>query len=169
MADKFKLLQLPTHPIQKHIPTELEMAREIARENVSSELLKVKFEDAGYEVTLEEDGDVYILRTGVNLRIINFPDHACLQMRGNLTLNNDIADEDLKKFVTRANYESFMVRYVGHRWDNGEVALFGNYTIYYPFGLNMPNLIFSARRLIENIRVFYEENKTNEVYFPKND
>ena len=33
----------------------------------------------------------------------------------------------------------------------------------------MPNLIFSARRLIENIRVFYEENKTNEVYFPKND
>ena len=169
MTDKFKLLKLPTHPIQKNIPLELEMAREISRENVSSELLKVKFEDAGYEVTLEEDGDIFILRTGVNLRIINFPDHACLQLRGNLTLNTAISEEALTQLINLANYESFMLRYVGHRWESGEVYMFANYTIYYPFGLNMPNLIFSARRFIENVRMFYEDNKSNELYFAKNE
>ncbi len=47
MTDKFKVLQLPTQPLQKNIPLELEMARDIARENVTGELLKARFEEAG--------------------------------------------------------------------------------------------------------------------------
>lgn len=48
MTDKFNVLQLPTQPLQKNIPLELEMAREIARDNVTGELLKARFEEAGY-------------------------------------------------------------------------------------------------------------------------
>jgi hypothetical protein len=70
MSERFKVLQLPTHPLQKHIPLELEMAREIARENVSTELLKARFEEAGYETSLDEDSDLFLLGTWVNLRII---------------------------------------------------------------------------------------------------
>jgi len=63
MTERFKVLQLPTHPLQKHIPLELEMAREIARENVSAELLKARFEEAGYETSLDEDGELFLLGT----------------------------------------------------------------------------------------------------------
>ena len=59
MSEKFKVLQLPTHPLQKHVPSELEMVREIARENASAELLKARFEEAGYETNLEEDGKLF--------------------------------------------------------------------------------------------------------------
>ena len=167
MADRFKVLQLPTHPLQKNIPLELEMAREIARENVSTELLKARVEEAGYEVGLEEDGDLYLLGTWVNLRIIVYPDHASLMIRGHLILNSELKDEDLQRISEEANFRSFMVRYVTHRWNDGDVGLIGNYVLHYPFGLNMPNLIFSIRKFVDTLRSYYDAHKADEGLFPK--
>lgn len=166
MTDKFKVLQLPTQPLQKHIPLELEMAREIARENVTSELLKARFEEAGYETKLEEDGDLYVLGTWINLRIILYPDYASMMIRGHLTLNSELTDEEIQRISADANYRGFMVRYVAHRWDDGDVGLIGNHVIYYPFGLNMPNLIFCIRKFVDTLKGFYEEHKLNERIFP---
>lgn len=167
MADQFKVLQLPTHPLQKNIPLELEMAREIARENVSAELLKARFEEAGYEVKLEEEDDLYLLGTWVNLRIILYPDYAALLIRGHLTLNSELTEKDLHKISAEANFKSFMVRYATHRWDDGEVGLIGNYVLHYPFGLNMPNLIFSIRKFVDTLRGYYEEHKSDYRIFPR--
>ncbi len=167
MTNKFKVLQLPTQPLQKHIPLELEMAREIARENVTSELLKARFEEAGYETKLDEDGDLYVLGTQANLRIILYPDYASMLIRGHLTLNRELTDEELEKLSAGANYRGFMVRYVAHRWDDGDVGLIGNHVIHYPFGLNMPNLIFSIRKFVDTLKGFYDENKSDERIFPK--
>ncbi len=167
MTDKFKVLQLPTQPLQKHIPLELEMAREIARENVSSELLKARFEEAGYETKLDDDGDLYILGTLVNLRIVLYPEYASMLIRGHLTLNSQITDEELQKLCADANYRGFLVRYATHRWDDDDVGLIGNHVIYYPFGLNMPNLIFTIRKFVDTLKGFYEEHKSNERIFPK--
>ena len=166
MSERFKVLQLPTHPLQKNIPLELEMAREIARENVSAELLKARFEEAGYEAMLEEDGDLFLLGTWVNLRIIVHPDHAALMVRGHLTLNSELNDEDLQKICAEANFRSFLVRYVTYRWGDGEVGLIGNYVLHYPFGLNMPNLIYSVRKFVDTLRAYYEEHKSEEGLFP---
>ncbi len=167
MTDKFKVLQLPTQPLQKHIPLELEMAREIARDNVTSELLKIRFEEAGYETMLDEDGDLYVLGTWINLRLVLYPEYASMLIRGHLTLSSDLTDDDLQKLSADANYRGFMVRYVAHRWDDGDVGLIGNHVIYYPFGLNMPNLIFTIRKFVDTLKGFYEDNKTNERLFPK--
>lgn len=167
MTDKFKVLQLPTQPLQKHIPLELEMAREIARENVTSELLKIRFEEAGYETMLDEDGDLYVLGTWINLRLVLYPEYASMLIRGHLTLSNELTDDELQKLSADANYRGFMVRYVAHRWDDGDVGLIGNHVIYYPFGLNMPNLIFTIRKFVDTLKGFYEDNKTNERLFPK--
>ena len=166
MSERFKVLQLPTHPLQKNIPLELEMAREIARENVSAELLKARFEEAGYEAMLEEDGDLFLLGTWVNLRIIVHPDHAALMIRGHLTLNSELKDEDLQKICAEANFRSFLVRYVTYRWGDGEVGLIGNYVLHYPFGLNMPNFIYSVRKFVDTLRAYYEEHKSEEGLFP---
>ncbi len=166
MSERFKVLQLPTHPLQKNIPLELEMAREIARENVSAELLKARFEEAGYEAMLEEDGDLFLLGTWVNLRIIVHSDHAALMVRGHLTLNSELNDEDLQKICAEANFRSFLVRYVTYRWGDGEVGLIGNYVLHYPFGLNMPNLIYSVRKFVDTLRAYYEEHKSQEGLFP---
>lgn len=167
MSERFKVLQLPTHPLQKNIPLELEMAREIARENVRVELLKVRFEEAGYETNLDEDGDLYLMGTWVNLRILHYPDHTALLIRGHLTLNSELKDEDLQRISAEANFKSFMVRYVTHRWSDGEVGLIGNYVLHYPFGLNMPNLIFSIRKFVDTLRAYYEEHKSDEKIFSK--
>jgi len=169
MTERFKVLQLPTHPLQKHIPLELEMAREIARENVSAELLKARFEEAGYETSLDEDGELFLLGTWVNLRIIVHPDHAALMIRGHLTLNSELKDEDLQKICAEANFRSFLVRYVTFRWGDGEVGLIGNYVLHYPFGLNMPNLIYSVRKFVDTLRAYYEEHKSDEGMFSKTD
>ena len=166
MTDKFKVLQLPTQPLQKHIPLELEMAREIERENVTAEILKARFEDAGYETMLPDDGDLYILGIGVNLRIIFFPEYAAMLLRCHLTLNSELTDEEIRKVSADANRRAFLVRYVGHRWDDGEIGLIGNHVIYYPFGLNMPNFIFCVRKYVETIKEFYEVHKSNERIFP---
>jgi len=169
MNDKFKLLQLPTQPLQKNIPLELEMTREIPRENVTGELLKTRFEEAGYETKLEEDGDLYVMGTWVNLRIILYPDYASLMIRGHLTLNNELTDEELQKLSADANHRGFMVRYAAHRWDDGDVGMIGNHVIYYPFGLNMPNFIFCIRKFVDTLKGFYEENKSNDRVFPRSE
>jgi hypothetical protein len=167
MPDKFKLLQLPTQPLQKNIPLEITMAREIEREHVTNELLKVKFEEAGYEIVLEESGDLSIMRTAVNLRLSNFNEHASIRLRGHMILNNQLSDEELDKFVKEVNYDSYSIRFIGHRWDDGDIGLFGNYVIYYPFGLNLPNLIFTVRQFVDAMRAIFEEHKSAGKYFPE--
>ncbi len=169
MTDKFKVLQLPTQPIQKNIPLELEMAREIARDNVTGELLKARFEEAGYETQLDDDGDLYVLGTWVNLRIILYPDYASMLIRGHLLLNSKQTDEELEQLSGDANYRGVLVRYAAQRVNDGDVAVIGNHVIYYPFGLNMPNLIFSVRKFVETLKAFYDEHKSNERIFPKSD
>ena len=169
MTDKFNVLHLPTQPLQKNIPLELEMAREIARDNVTGELLKARFEEAGYETQLDDDGDLYVLGTWVNLRIILYPDYASMLIRGHLLLNSELTDEELQKLSADANYDGFLLRYAAHRLNDGDVAMIGNHVIYYPFGLNMPNLIFSVRKSVETFKGFYDEHKSNERIFPKSD
>ena len=166
MTEKFKLLKLPTQPLQKTIPVELEMAREIDRDNVSAELLKARFEEAGYEVILEEDGDLSILGTRVNLRISIYPAHAAIHLRGYLILSNELKNNDLQAICAEANSKSFLVLYMTHRWNDGDIGLFGSYVLHYPFGLNMPNLIYSVRKFVESVRGYYEEHKSDKRLFP---
>ena len=145
------------------------MAREISRDNVTGEVLKARFEEAGYETDLDDEGDLYVLGTWVNLRIVLYPDYASMLIRGHLTINSELTDEELQKLSADANYRGFLARYVAHRLDDDEAELIGNHVIYYPFGLNMPNLIFCVRKFVETLRGFYEEHKSNERIFPKSD
>jgi hypothetical protein len=39
--------------------------------------------------------------------------------------------------------------------------------MYYPFGLNMPNLILTVRKFVETLKGFYDEHKSNDHIFPK--
>ncbi|MFM8246718.1 MAG: hypothetical protein ACKN9M_07180, partial [Burkholderiaceae bacterium] len=119
------------------------------------------------ETSLDEDGDLFLLGTWVNLRIILYPDHAALLIRGHLTLNSALTEDELQKISAKANFRSFLVRYATHRWDDGDVGLIGNYVVYFPFGLNMPNLIYSIRKFVDTLRGYYEEHKADEGLFPK--
>ena len=167
MSDQFKLLQLPTQPLQKSIPLELTMTREIDRDNVTNEVLKAKFEEAGYEILIEEDGDLTILRSGIYLRLTNFNKHGSLRLRGQLILNEQLSQLELDEFISELNYKSYSIRYAGHRWEDGGLALFGNYVVYYPFGLNLPNLIFAVRLFVDSMRSIFNEYKSDGKHFPE--
>jgi len=88
-------------------------------------------------------------------------------IRGHLTLNSELKDEDLQKICAEANFRSFLVRYVTFRWGDGEIGLIGNFVLHYPFGLNMPNLIYSVRKFVDTLRAYYEEHKSDEKIFSK--
>ena len=60
-----------------------------------------------------------------------------------------------------------MIRYPALRWDNREVGLIGNYVLYYPFKLNMPNLTYCIRKFVDTLRVYHEEHKSDERLFRK--
>lgn len=49
-----------------------------------------------------------------------------------------------------------MIRYPALRWDVGVISLIDNYVLYYPFKLNMPNLIYCIRNFVDTLRGFYE-------------
>jgi hypothetical protein len=39
--------------------------------------------------------------------------------------------------------------------------------VHYPFGPNMPNLIFCIRKFVDTLRSYYEAHKSDERLFPK--
>ena len=58
-----------------------------------------------------------------------------------------------------------MIRYRALRWDVGVIGLIGNHVLYYPFKLNMPNLIYCIRKFVDTLQAYYEEHKSDERLF----
>ena len=152
--------------IKKTISVELVMTKDIARADVSLELLKARMEDAGYE-TMTENGEMFVFRTGFSLRIQNFFENASLRMRVHIFLNKEITDAMLHSFVAKLNADSYSVKFSAYRWDDGDVGLFGDCVLYYPFGLNFPSFMFLLRRLIDVMQGVLKEYGENSAYFPR--
>ena len=75
------------------------MTKEIVKKDVTSELLASRIEEAGYEVEVEEDGDVSILNTGFNTRIEVFQDSGILRFRAAIVLSPNSANQDVESLV----------------------------------------------------------------------
>lgn len=167
MPNPPQVLNFPNRSIQKNIPMEHAMTKEIAKDDVSIELLMAKLEDAGYEANLDA-GEISVQRTGCNLKISNFPDHASLKICGAFPLKKEITEHDLDAFIAKISSASYFVNFSAFRWkETGDVGVFGSYVIYYPFGLNLPNFIFSMRRLVEGMQKMYADYSNNSNYFPQ--
>ena len=98
------------------------MTKEIVKKDVSSELLASRIEEAGYEVEVEEDGDVSILNTGFNTRIEVFEDSGILRFRAAIVLNPNTANQDVETLVAELNKRLFLPKFVYHRWDDGDLG-----------------------------------------------
>ena len=84
-----------------------------------------------------------------------------------LILYSELTDKELQEIPAAANFQPIMIRYPALRWDNSEVDLIRNYVLYYPFKLNMPNLIYRIRKCVDTLRGYYEEHKPDERLFRK--
>jgi len=160
MDNKPTVVNFPVAPLQKNIPLELTMARDIPRENVTIELLHAKLEDAGYEASID-DGEINVLRTGFNLRISNYPDHSSLRFRTQIYLNEQLTDEDINAFVAELNLAAYSLRVCAVRWAESDIGLFTNYVMYYPFGLNLPTFVFSLRRTVDGMQRIFDDHIKN--------
>ena len=76
---------------------------------------------------------------------------------------------EVQKISADTNFLSFLFQYLTYRWSDAEAGLIGNCVVYYPFGLNMPNLIFTVRKFVDTLRGYYEEHKSDDGLFPKNE
>ncbi len=159
------LIPFPKPALQARIPSELIMPREIAKEAVSLELIADRLTEAGYEVdTDKDDNTIIVQRTGVNLRLQLYPDLNSIRMRSNFWLNRHLTDEDIHKLLIRLNDEIYLPKYTHYRWSDGDIGLFAGYALHYTFGLNMPNLIFSMRRLVETQQGVYQDYIKGTAY-----
>jgi hypothetical protein len=127
------------------------MTKEISKKDVTAELLASRIEESGYEVEVDEDGDIGIVNTGFNTRIEVFEDNACLRFRSAIVLNSNALNQDVEALVGEMNKKLFLPKFVYHRWDDGDLAIFAHTIIHFPFGLNVPNLLFSLRRFLEGV------------------
>jgi hypothetical protein len=153
-----KLIPFPKQALQARIPSELIMPREIAKDAVSVELIADRLTEAGYEVEVYKDEETIVVqRTAVNLRLELHSNLASIRLRSSIYLNTHLLDEDLTKLVMRLNEVAYLAKYTWHRWDDGDIGLFAGYVLHYTFGLNMPNLIFTMRRLVDAQRNIYED------------
>jgi hypothetical protein len=55
-----------------------------------------------------------------------------------------------------------MIRHPALRWDDAVISLISKYVLYYPFKLNIRNLIYCIRRFVDTLRGCYEEQKSDE-------
>jgi hypothetical protein len=159
------LIQFPKASMQGRIPSELEMSREIAKENVSLELLAERLTEAGYEIELDKDDNIIsIARTGVNLRLQLYPDLNSIRFRSHLYLNRHLSDDDVKSLLSNLNEMIYLAKFTHHRWDDGDLALVAGYAIYFTFGLNMPNTIFAMRRFVDSQMGVYQDHIKGTAY-----
>jgi hypothetical protein len=168
MTGSARILEFPNKSIQKIIPVEQLMSKEIAKEDVTLELLCSRLQDAGYEAVLIDE-EISVQRTGCNLRIKCYPELACLRIFGCYLMKNDLPEADLDVFIAQVSAKSFMVNFSSMRWDDGSVGVFGSHVTYYPFGLNLPNFIFTMRRLIDGMSMMMREYADNAQYFPQSE
>ncbi len=142
------------------------MTRELAKEEVTLELLCVRLQEAGYEAVISDD-EIAVQRTGCNLRIRCYPEHASVRIHGCYLMRSNLPEADLDEFIALVSARSFLVNYSGMRWDDGSVGVFGSTVMFYPFGLNLPNFIFTMRRLVEAMSGMMTEHSSNAKYFPQ--
>jgi hypothetical protein len=53
-----------------------------------------------------------------------------------------------------------------HRWEDGDLGLFISHCIQFNFGLNMPNLLFALRRLVESCQSLYRSDISGTRFDP---
>ncbi|NBY14608.1 MAG: hypothetical protein EBQ76_07745 [Betaproteobacteria bacterium] len=159
------LIPFPRQAIQARIPKETNMTREIDKEAVSVELIADRLTEAGYEVETDPDENIIIVhRTWVNLRLQLYSDLKSIRFRSYVWLNRHLTEEDLLKLLRELNDDVYLPKFTSYRWDDGDLALFASYSVFYTFGLNMPNLIFSMRRFIETKQGVYQDYIKGTAY-----
>lgn len=153
-AMTFHRLFQGSQPIALSTPSmrkEVSMTKEIAKKDVTADLLATRIEEAGYEVELDEDGDVSIQKTGFNTRLEVIEEYSSLRLRAAIVLHSSTKNQDAEALVSEINKRFFLPRFVYHRWEDGDIAIIANHVVLFPFGLNMPNLLFGLRRFLEGV------------------
>lgn len=84
-----------------------------------------------------------------------------------LILYSELTDKELQEIPAAENFQPIMICYPALRWDNSEVDLIGNYVLYYPFKLNMPNLIYGIRKFVDTLRGIMKNTNPMNVFSEK--
>jgi hypothetical protein len=125
--------------------------RVISKSEVSVNLLVERLEDAGFECSVEEENKVWVHGTGCNLRLQIDQKARALHMRGIMMLRPELSTMELNDLVIKANERLSLVKFLSHRWDDGKLGLWSSYTLFFPFDMNLSNVIFTMRRFIESV------------------
>ena len=160
-----ELIPFPKTGPQVFIPSELHMPREIPRDQVTLELLQQILSEAGYECTLEGEA-IYLLRSGCGLRLRLEPEYSFVRINALYTLNPSLTPESIYALLARLNEDYTFLKLTHYRWDDGDLALWANHMVHFPFGLNLPNLLFSVRKVNETMVYLYNDSLKGSPFIP---
>ena len=118
MTGSARILEFPGKAIQKTIPAEQTTPKEIAKEDVTPELLCSRLQDSGYEASMSDD-EISVQRTGCNLRIKCYPELACVRIFGCYLMKNELPDADLDESHSAGQRQVVYGEFLGYtlrRW-----------------------------------------------------
>jgi len=128
-------------------------------------LILERLEDAGFECSLE-DNEVWVHGTGCNLRIQIDHEARALHMRGLLMLRSELNTLEVNDLVIKATERLSLVKFFAHRWDDGKLGLWSAYTLFFPFDINFPNVVFTLRRFLETVSALKAMDDLADRWFP---
>jgi len=160
-----ELIPFPKTGPQAFIPSELHMPREIPRDQVTLELLQQILSEAGFECTHEGEA-IYLLRSGCGLRLRLEPEYSFVRINALYTLNPSLTPESIYALLARLNEDYTFLKLTHYRWDDGDLALWANHMVHFPFGLNLPNLLFSVRKVNETMVYLYNDSLKGSPFIP---
>ena len=138
--------------------------RVISKSEVSNSLLVERLEDAGFECSVEEN-EVWVHGTGCNLRLQIDLEARALHMRGLMMLRPELNTLEVNDLVIKATERLSLVKFFAHRWDDGKLGLWSSYTLFFPFDMNLSNLIFTMRRFIETVSTLKAMEDLSDRWF----
>lgn len=142
--------------------------KETSVQEVSLELLSSIFSQAGYRNNVSNDY-LDVLSTPFSMRVRTDKEYPVLRILGFIGLKSSIELEDAYRLEAEIHRSYPMVQAVSAKSEDGEASLMLEYPFYYPFGLNMPNLLYCFRKITDIAFLITRSHGKNPKYFVVDD
>lgn len=120
----------------------------VKKDEVTNELVSEWLNSAAIETSIDEDGDVYAKRGGIDFGLwvkIN-SDRGYIRLLTYMKCKEGVDIDALDAFASRLNSNYVFVRFTTTVSDNGQAYLYGDYDLLYTFGVSVENFVATVRK-----------------------
>ena len=134
-----------------------------ANEVTKEKLIEI-FTNAAFEVTEDEDGEIYLKGGDFPLWVSIDEKGKFIKLRTYLKCKEGAPVEDIPELLAACN-EFILVNFTPSVYEDGRAYLNGFYYMYYNFGLIAPQLVYTVKQFSEIFLAAIKENDPEDKFF----